>query len=373
MTTAELLWSRFVHRSDAYNVQTYSEEKNEIKYFRPTVGECPNNPPCHKRVCEHIQSVPLTQQDIQEHLDGKQTLGIYQLTEDNTVLWGCIDVDIMKKAEGDDLEAKVKKQTLAVATVLRGLIGPKFVVEFSGSKGYHIWVLFEEPTQARFVFSLLRHVVTKVKPIEGISFEVFPKQTALRSFGNQVKLPLGIHKKTGKRCLFVNGRFETHKDQHGVLENTPRLNEKELLVLLADNKIEVISSIRIEPNGNQSKSRTGLPCMSRLMNEGAGEGNRDLSMFYAASFLRDRGIPYDLGEVVMLELNKKNKPPMHEEDVIMKTESAYVTDYSPFPCNRREMDQYCSSECRFWDTKLQEQWVRYGLKKDEAVGRISRD
>lgn len=372
---AEALWTRFVHRTDAYNIQTYSEEKQSVGYFRPTVGTCPNDPPCHKRVCTHIQSVPLTEATIEKHVKGEKTLGVYQLTEDNTVLWGCIDVDIMKKAEGtiEELEQKVREQTTRVATRLHKIIGPSVIVENSGNRGYHVWVLFEEAVQARFVLSLLQHVVMSSPSVQGVSFEVFPKQTALRSFGNQVKLPLGIHRKTERRCLFVDTNFVPYEDQVKRLLSVRRLSQRELLTILEKHKIDVVPSIRIEPVGDMSKSRTGLPCMTRLMDEGSAEGVRDLSMFYLGAFLRDRGIPYDIAENVMQQVNRKNKPPLDEQEVELKVESAFVTDYSPFPCSKPEMDVYCSSKCRFWDTKAQERWVRYGSPRDEAVGRISRD
>lgn len=300
-------------------------------------------------------------------------MGVFQLGDDNTVKWGCIDVDISKRAEGDMTE-EVQQQTMKVAKALYAVIGRRFLVEFSGSRGYHVWVFFQEPVQARYALALLDYAVGQVEPIDGVTFEVFPKQTAMKSFGNLVKLPLGIHKKTGNRCLFVDGRFIPHDDQEAALQNLGRLSEAELKTVIEMHNMEVVNSIRIDPEGSTGKpGKTGLPCMNRIMREGLGEGSRDIGMFKLACFLQDRGLPMDMAQEAMLKLNERNEPPMHELDVLQKAESAYVTDYRPYPCGESSLDSYCSSSCRFWNDKLYDRWTKFGRNPAQAVGRISRD
>lgn len=368
MDQIDLVWDRFILRDDAYATQWFEENKGS-GYRRVTDGRCPNNPPCPKRVCPHIKNRPLTKSQIGQHLDGTITLGIYQLSTDNYVNWLCLDVDIKKGTEGNDLQKRVEQHTLALGRVLNKLLGKGgFLVERSGSKGYHLWVFFDK-AQARYAHALGNWVTLQAEPPDGIEVEVFPKQTALRSYGNLVKLPLGVHKKTNNRCLFVNGWFQTHEDQWDALRKVTVFTDAEIAHILSDNKIQAPIHIRQERSG----SRVALPCLERIFEEGLSEGNRDAGMFAAANYVRDFGLGERYARSVLHELNSATDPPMLDDELDKKIDSAYNGDYSSFPCNQPVLDSFCCSQCRFWTNKVNDRWVRYGKKADEAVGRISRD
>ncbi len=50
---------------------------------------------------------------------------------------------------------------------------------------------------------------------EAVNVEVFPKQVSLKGgYGSLVKLPLGIHRVTGRRCLFLDENFNPYKNQN---------------------------------------------------------------------------------------------------------------------------------------------------------------
>jgi len=67
--TAKQLYQNFVHRKD-----TWAEMQTSGRYF-----------PTNK---------PITIKDIEEHLEGKKTIALYCLNTDNTVKWGCVDLDL---------------------------------------------------------------------------------------------------------------------------------------------------------------------------------------------------------------------------------------------------------------------------------------
>jgi len=169
--SVEELYKIFVHRKDVFATQ----QTNGAYY--PT-----------RR--------PITLKDIQEHLDGEKTIGVYCLDYDNTVRWACIDID----GKPDEL-AKWRKE----ADIIYSLFPDKpRMLEFSGRKGFHIWVFFKRKTTADYAQQLIRARLNRVKGLH--SHEIFPKQTELnegRKYGNLVKLPLATHRVSGKRSVIL--------------------------------------------------------------------------------------------------------------------------------------------------------------------------
>lgn len=135
---------------------------------------------------------------IEQHLMGSIVMGAYTLRQDNTVMWMCFDVD------SSDLQ-KARDLALKLSNLLQSI---PHGIEYSGNKGYHIWVFFNKPAQAEQVRALAAEMREAVgASISGEThIEVFPKQDRLTEsnpLGNLVKLPLGIHPVTGNRSKFV--------------------------------------------------------------------------------------------------------------------------------------------------------------------------
>ena len=172
---AEQLYEVFVHRKDVFSTQQSSGA-----YF-PT-----------KR--------PITEDDIKKHLAGEITIGVYCLDTDNTVKWACVDIDGDKHKDPE-----VNKQELfPEANIIYNTFHdyPR-MLEFSGRKGYHIWIFFNPRVTADYAQRLVKARLNRV----GLNHhEVFPKQTTLnegRKYGNLVKLPLALHKKSGLRSTII--------------------------------------------------------------------------------------------------------------------------------------------------------------------------
>lgn len=159
---------------------------------------------------------PISLQDIKDHLEGKATFGFYQLKEDPpgkwTVKWAVVDIDINKTEWNkptfniDDWKEILDKQVEEVQNVLNKFNLPHYV-EWSGFKGYHVWVFFEKPMDARVVKNSLENMFEKVDPVhEGLHLELFPKQDRADS-GNLVKGPYAIHQKTQQKSYFTDPTF----------------------------------------------------------------------------------------------------------------------------------------------------------------------
>lgn len=152
---------------------------------------------------------PLTPSVIRNHLMGNYTVGVYVLRLDATATFFALDLDIdkhaLQRARGDHAYAKTLRETLRtegprLLGVLREL-GFEPLFENSGYKGRHYWVFLEQPETAEVLHLLGRLLLAWQGPLlpPGLHLEFFPKQAALKGkgLGNLIKLPLGIHRRTG--------------------------------------------------------------------------------------------------------------------------------------------------------------------------------
>ena len=169
----------------------------------------------------------ITNNDIKEHLEGTKTIGAYCLDHDNTVKWACIDLDVKRKCfhcssdstyikddswkcltcnkkfnEDAKLKeiTKIKNDGLLIFDAF-----PEFkrMLEFSGRKGYHVWIFFDNPLQASYAKQLVK---SRLNAITQLGHEVFPKQTELnetRKYGNLVKIPNALHKVSKQRSDII--------------------------------------------------------------------------------------------------------------------------------------------------------------------------
>ena len=185
--------------------------------------------PVHEPLADHLLAL---------HLQGTATLGVYPVRADQTVLFGALDIDVRKSAlaTGEaspsmttQLREMVQADARRLARQFDQLHLPVYVEE-SGYKGVHLWLFFAEPVPAAKVKRFLEAVVGRVgPPSPELQWEVFPKQeqVAEDQLGNLIKLPLGIHLKTGRRCLFTDLEGQEYSDQEGFLERIQQVERKD--------------------------------------------------------------------------------------------------------------------------------------------------
>lgn len=157
---------------------------------------------------------PMNLEDVEEHLKGTKTYGIYLLRSDATVGTAVIDMDLNSKYRSGKISAgdrrKIKREALWSVSRFREICGEKGLcplVEFSGGKGFHFWFFFRPPVEAGRARRMIGQLVGELQAdITTFGFEVFPKQDGLsgKGLGNLVKLPLGIHRLSGKRSRFTD-------------------------------------------------------------------------------------------------------------------------------------------------------------------------
>lgn len=171
---------------------------------------------------------PLEPADVQDHIRGTRTYGIYLLRKDSRICLAVVDADLVMKLrtgtptsqERETLRREKGYLLERLPEIARGM-GFESLAEFSGGKGFHFWFFFEEPVGAAPARRMLGQVVRRIEPdLSCFSLEVFPKQDQLagKGLGNLVKLPLGVHRVTGKQSFFVHAPDRTVDGQMRLLD-----------------------------------------------------------------------------------------------------------------------------------------------------------
>lgn len=181
---------------------------------------------------------PMEMSDVLEHVRGHRTYGIYLLQKDSRTRIGVIDADLVArfrsgalKSQEKDLLKREKSYLLERVPELSRKNGVPCLVEFSGGKGFHFWYLMADPVPAPQVRRTLHDIVRPVAAdLSCFSLEVFPKQDQLagKGLGNLVKLPLGVHRVTGRSSFFVHIADRSVQAQMAVLEKVERIPPQRL-------------------------------------------------------------------------------------------------------------------------------------------------
>ena len=100
----------------------------------------------------------------ENHLKGEESLGIVPIQEDNTCVWGAIDIDTYPLKHDDLVERLVKRNKLP------------FIIGRSKSGGAHIYCFVKEPVAASVMQGKLKEIASALG--YGTA-EIFPKQTKL--------------------------------------------------------------------------------------------------------------------------------------------------------------------------------------------------
>ncbi|MBS4193484.1 TOTE conflict system archaeo-eukaryotic primase domain-containing protein [Lederbergia citri] len=131
---------------------------------------------------------------LARHLEGLNTYGVFNANGTNKFI--TFDVDF----EDDTQAAKRATMEIIATLIMRYNITIEDIhVSVSGSKGYHIDLFFDEALPVEKVEKFYNNVI-KDAGYSSDKVEFRPTWT------QGVKLPLGIHQRTGSRCWFVNPR-----------------------------------------------------------------------------------------------------------------------------------------------------------------------
>ncbi len=170
---------------------------------RVKCGECPNQ-----------AFVPMSDQAVLDHLQGRHVIGLYPLLEDETCWFLAADFD--EESWADDVAAFVETSRT---------VGLPTTVERSRSgNGAHVWFFFAAPVAAatarRMGCYLITETMSRRHQLAMASYDrLFPNQDTLPrgGFGNLIALPLQHEARERGNTLFVDDRLVPHADQWAYL------------------------------------------------------------------------------------------------------------------------------------------------------------
>ncbi len=307
---AALLLERFVGRRDAYALQ----QRGGYAALRR----------------------PLTLELLRRHVAGSLTIAAYPLTPEGLTPVGVLDFD--------DRSAATRERLLWLHRWLRHY-EMELLIEPSGSKGYHGWLIAGKPVQAMKMTAVLRLALYQAEEALGAgpSVEVFPKQDRAADLGNAIKLPWGIHRKTGRRTTFVDEDFRPLPGWGlQAVQALPALDDAKLDAVLAEFP-------RLDERDNAAAfggtpNRYGLPCFGAML-QGVGEGFRHVASFNLAIMLRRQGFDPDMAASVLSRWDsERNSSPLGDKHLLRNLSDAYSGTYS-LGCGEIERAGHCAVDC----------------------------
>lgn len=173
--------------------------------------------------------VHLTLRDIERHLEGQITLGLYAINpRTQRVKWMAIDADYRRALE-DLLRLQYELGQSGIQAALE-----------QSRRGGHLWIFFESPVPANQARIFVRHIAGKLSvELKGSGktdgLELFPRQDRVEAgqFGSAIRGPLGVHRAAGKRYWFYGAAYNLPA-QMEYLRSLRRVTERQLAELIAD-------------------------------------------------------------------------------------------------------------------------------------------
>jgi len=264
---------------------------------------------------------PLTDAIIADHLQGSKTIGLYS-SPDSTTKWLCIDIDTLDETELGKVQERVSQ------------LGIPCLTEFSGKKGFHIWVFFDKPYPneiARIIGSYI-----------AAGHEIFPKQDHIETgkLGNLVKAPLGKHQVTGNWCHFLDGNLKPECNQYAVLAEVTKIDPSQILQqrlpeTWVKTRQEHSSSVSVQSAQQSVIVPVIKDCVSRAIFCGAGQGERNQIGHIIACELRRLGIKASQAKIILSSVwNLQNNPPLNETEIEILIGSAFGQEEYSYGCKQ---------------------------------------
>jgi hypothetical protein len=201
-----------------------------------------------REVCRRLE--PLTAATLLPHLRGERRISVAPYGMNGQARCVALDFDVCNKT----LAGLQNNPSAKLSEVLRialeaqkqaKRLGLRSLLEFSGFRGYHLWLPMEAPISVSEA-TALGLLLTKDAPDvaeTGITVERFPKIKSVRAEQMLpiLKLPCGRHPFTGNWCPLLDERGEPFNDAArellGFIPNSPQQVRR----LLSEGNVQTLS------------------------------------------------------------------------------------------------------------------------------------
>lgn len=181
-----------------------------------------SNPEDRKKVARTTRTfLPLSDTTIENHLLGKETIGVYPLLPDETCWFLAVDFD--KKSWRED--------ALAFLGTCTTMGVPASLERSRSGNGGHIWIFFDQPLSAgiarRMGSALLTRTMDRRHQLGLDSYDrLFPNQDTMPKggFGNLIALPLQFGPRKQGNSVFLDANFAPYQNQWAYLSSIQKLS-----------------------------------------------------------------------------------------------------------------------------------------------------
>ncbi len=190
--------------------------------------------------------------------------GCYQQGfKNNKIKWVCLDFDC-KESQNPDVNSLLGYLKKTIIEKLNNL-KINYLLEFSGRRGIHIWILFSTAISKENGFRIITELCKNLEIPSIYGLDKFPATDS--SFGNkvgkQVKIPLSVHKKGNRSFFLENNAFQNIKDDDFYI------NQLTILENYKTNDIEYVNeklNIDINSLNIQKKYKKIVICNTNIIN-----------------------------------------------------------------------------------------------------------
>jgi len=250
------------------------------------------------------------------HLKGDKGIGIVPIRDDNTAVFGAIDVDIYGELDIAEMLKKARALKLPIVPCR------------SKSGGCHLYLFAKEPIAAE----LMRKRLGEIASLLGYGqSEIFPKQSEIQAERGDIGGWINMPYFKGIRGL-----------RYAVKENGDAYEPEEFIELVKTfQQSAAFFSKAIERIGQEADLPDAPPCLQIMASNGIAEGQRNEAL-YAFGVYCKKASPDDWHNHLASCNQLFFHPPLTPEEIHGAVRSIGNKDYH-YSCNKPPLSLHCNS------------------------------
>lgn len=209
-------------------------------------------PPVKCSECDNRKFLPVTDQVIMDHLQGRHVIGVYPMLPDDTCWFIAADFD--KESWKDDVAAFLE--------TCKSMDIPVAIERSRSGNGAHAWFFFVEPVPAATARIMGCYLITEtMSRRHQLSMEsydrLFPSQDTLTKggFGNLIALPFQHEPRQKSNTVFLDENFTPYADQWEYLASIKKL-KPEVIQRIANEAISRDSVLGVPRDVDDDEEQT---------------------------------------------------------------------------------------------------------------------
>jgi len=258
----------------------------------------------------------VTKELWENHLNGKEGLGIIPIRDDSSCFFGAIDVDIYRDFNTEAFIEEVYNKDLPLVPCR------------SKSGGLHLYLFCKEEVPAPLMREKLAAMASLLGQAEA---EIFPKQSEVLAergdFGSWINAP-------------YYESFDT--DRYAYKRDLSKMSFEEFLSFaemrsLSKQELDAYSIVTI------TEIEDGPPCLQAMVAKGIPHGCRNNFFFNLAVYIKKSGTPKgEMADKLFAYNEKYARPALAEPEIraIVKTHSTKKEYF--YSCNKEPLKSHCN-------------------------------